>query len=101
MKMLMTVEFPVEPFNSLVRDGKAGETIAQILDSIRPEAAYFTEQDGQRGGFFVVDVKEASAVPAFAEPFFLKFEASCKFRILMSPADLQQAGLETLGKKWG
>jgi hypothetical protein len=48
----------------------------------------------------VVDVSEASKVPSIAEPFFLKFEASCKFRILMSPADLQQAGLESLGKKW-
>ncbi len=24
MKMLLTVEFPLEPFNSLVRSGKAG-----------------------------------------------------------------------------
>ncbi|MES2129163.1 MAG: panthothenate synthetase [Pseudomonadota bacterium] len=100
MKMLLTVEFPIEPFNSLVRDGKAGQTIAQILETIQPEAAYFTEQDGQRGGLFVVDVKDGSQVPSIAEPFFLKFEASCKFRILMSPADLQQAGLESLGKKW-
>lgn len=100
MKMLLTVEFPVEPFNSLVREGKAGQIIGQILETIQPEAAYFTEQDGQRGGFFVVDVKESSQVPSIAEPFFLKFEASCKFRILMSPADLHQAALDSLGKKW-
>ena len=41
-----------------------------------------------------------SDVPAFAEPFFLNFQANCKFRILMSPEDLQKAGLEELGKKW-
>jgi hypothetical protein len=39
-------------------------------------------------------------VPALAEPFFLKFHASCKFRIAMSPEDLQKAGLEQIGKKW-
>ncbi len=100
MKMLLTVEFPNEPFNSLVREGKAGQTIAQILETLQPEAAYFTEQDGKRGGFFVVEVSEASKVPSIAEPFFLKFDANCKFRILMTPADLQQAGLESLGKKW-
>ncbi|WP_432723826.1 panthothenate synthetase [Jeongeupia wiesaeckerbachi] len=101
MKMLLTVEFPLEPFNSLVRSGKVGEVIGRILETIKPEAAYFTEQDGKRGGVFVVDVSTASAVPSLAEPFFLNFDACCKFRILMTPADLQQAGLAALGKTWG
>jgi hypothetical protein len=101
MKMLLTVEFPLEPFNSLVRSGKAGEIIGRILETIKPESAYFTEHDGKRGGIFVINVNNASDVPFFAEPFFLKFQASCKFRILMSPEDLQKAGLEELGKKWG
>jgi hypothetical protein len=37
MKMLLTVEFPLEPFNSLVRNGKVGEIIGRILDAIKPE----------------------------------------------------------------
>ena len=100
MKMLLTVEFPPEPFNSLVRSGKVGEIIGRILESIKPETAYFTEHDGKRGGIFVINVQTSSDVPAFAEPFFLNFQAECKFRILMSPEDLQKAGLEKLGKKW-
>ena len=100
MKMLLTVEIPHEPFNSLVRSGKAGEILGSILETIKPEAAYFTEQDGKRGGFFVINVQNPSDVPSFSEPFFLKFQADCKFRILMSPEDLQKAGLEKLGKKW-
>lgn len=70
MKMLLTVEFPLEPFNSLVKSGKVGEIIGRILESIKPETAYFTEQDGKRGGLFVIDVKTPSDVPFFAEPFF-------------------------------
>lgn len=100
MKMLLTVEFPHEPFNALVRAGKAGEIIGRILESIKPEAAYFTEQDGMRGGLFLINVQNSSDVPAFAEPFFLNFQANCKFRVVMSPQDLQKAGLEELGKKW-
>ena len=63
MKMLLTVEFPAEPFNSLVRSAKAGELIGRILDSIKPETAYFTEQDGKRGGIFVVDVQAPELGP--------------------------------------
>jgi len=100
MKMLLTVEFPLEPFNSLVRSGKVGEILGRILETIKPETAYFTEQDGKRGGMFVVNVQNPSDVAIFAEPFFLKLNASCRFRILMSPEDLQKASLGDLGKKW-
>jgi len=100
MKMLLTVEFPPEPFNSLVKSGKVDEIIGRILESIKPETAYFTEQDGKRGGFFIVDVQTPSDVPVFAEPFFLIFQASCKFRILMRPEELQKAGLEEICRKW-
>ncbi len=100
MKMLLTVEIPHEPFNSLVRGGKAGEIIGRILETIKPEAVYFTEQDGMRCGIFLINVEDSSDVPAFAEPFFLNFQANCKFRIVMSPEDLQKAGLDELGKKW-
>ena len=101
MKMLLTVEIPHEPFNTLVRNGQAGAIIGRILDAIKPEMAYFTEQDGRRGALLVVDVQNPSDVPRFAEPFFLNFEADCKFRILMSPEDLQKAGLDALGQQWG
>lgn len=100
MKMLLMVECPNEPFNSLVKAGTVGEVIERILASIKPEAAYFTEQDGMRGGIFLIDVKAPSDIPAFSEPFFLNFNASCKFRIVLSVQDLQKANLETLGQTW-
>jgi hypothetical protein len=46
-------------------------------------------------------MESAAQVPALAEPWFLHFQADCKFRIVMSPEDLQRAGLQELGKKWG
>lgn len=101
MRMLLNLVIPHEPFNMAVREGTAGETIRKILEESKPEAVYFTEQDGQRGATLVVDVESPSQIPALAEPWFLNFNADCKFRIVMSPEDLQQAGLEELGKKWG
>ncbi|MEX6501332.1 panthothenate synthetase [Pseudomonas zhanjiangensis] len=101
MKMLLTVEFPLEPFNTFVRDGTIGPKIEQVLEAIKPEQAYFTEQDGARGAILLVEVGQASAVPKLAEPFFLVFQATCRFRIAMSAQDLQAANLEALGKQWG
>jgi hypothetical protein len=99
--MLMTVAFPVEPFNSLVREGRAGAVIGEILGELKPEAAYFTAVDGMRAGHLILNLTEASEMPRYAEPFFLHFNAKCEMTPVMVPADLQKAGLEELGKKWG
>jgi len=100
MRMMLQIRFPHEPFNSLVRDGSAGTKIGKILEAIRPEAAYFTEQDGHRGAVVIVDLADPSKVPAMAEPWFMTFNADVKLRIVMSPEDLAKAGLDALGKKW-
>ena len=101
MRLLMNVVLPHEPFNTAVRNGSAGETIGRILEANKPEAVYFTEQDGHRGATLVVNVGDSSEIPALAEPWFLNFNADCKFRIAMTAEDLQRAGLQELGKKWG
>ena len=101
MRMLIDVNFPLEPFNTLVKNGTAGQKIQQILEDIKPEAAYFSERGGKRGGTLIVDVADPSKIPAIAEPLFLTFNASVEFHVVMSPEDLGRAGLEELGKKYG
>ena len=100
MRMLLTASLPHEPFNTLVRQKKAGPLIQRILETLKPEAVYFTEQGGQRTALLVVEVADPSRVPFFAEPFFLAFAADCHFSIVMSPEDLGRAGLDQLGEQW-
>lgn len=100
MRMLLNIQIPNEPFNTLVREGKIGDLMAKILDDAKPESVYFTEQRGKRGAVMVVHIDEASAIPALAEPWFLKLNADCELRIAMLPEDLMKAGLDELGEKW-
>ena len=100
MRMLLKVKFPHEEFNQAVRDGSVGSKMRRILEDIKPEAVYFTEQNGQRGAILIIDLIDPSRVPALAEPWFLAFNADVEFHIVMTPDDLQKAGLEELGKKW-
>jgi hypothetical protein len=100
MRMIMQVQFPIEPFNTAVRNGTAATKMKQILDSNRPEAAYFFEMNGKRGGILVVDLKDASEIPLFAEPWFLHFHAEINLRPAMTPEDLGRSNLDALGKKW-
>lgn len=82
------------------RDGSAGRKVQKILEATKPEAAYFSEQNGHRGGTLVVNVIDPSDVPRLAEPWFLTFNAEVEFRICMMPEDLGRANLDTLGKTW-
>ena len=99
MQMLMEVEMPNEPFNTMVKKGTAGETLQGVLDEIKPAAAYFSEQEGMRGALLLVDVPDPARIPGLAEPFFVRFDASVKFRICMTPDDLARSGLEEIGRK--
>jgi hypothetical protein len=101
MRMLMIAKNKPEKFNAGVRDGSSGKKLMTILEELKPEACYFTELDGCRATVMVIDVKDASEVPKYAEPFFLSFESTVEFHPVMLPEDLGRAGLEELGKKWG
>ena len=98
--MLMNVGIPHHTFNAAVKDGTAGAKLAKILDTIKPEAVYFTEQNGRRTALLIVDVPKASKIPALSEPWFLTFEADVQLHPVMSPEDLKRAGLDAIGKQW-
>ena len=100
MRMIMNVRIPHEPFNTLTKEGKSGEILKNIIQELKPEFIFFTEQGGTRGAVAIIDVNDASEIPSFSEPFFLNFNADCEFRAAMSPEDLGRAGLEDLGKKY-
>jgi hypothetical protein len=98
--MIVYVSFPVETFNETVKDGTAGVKMKRILDQLQPETAYFTDRHGQRSAVLIVNVEDASQIPAIAEPWFLLFNAAVEVHPVMGPQDLASAGLEKLGKEW-
>jgi hypothetical protein len=47
-----------------------------ILGETQPEAAYFGSVDGNRGGYLVINMEEASEIPAKLEPLFQELGAT-------------------------
>ena len=102
MRFLLKVNIPVESGNAAAKAGKLGSTIQSILAESKPEAAYFTDDNGQRTGFIFFEMQDASQIPAIAEPWMLAFNASIQFRPVMIPDDLAKAGtaIEKAVKKY-
>lgn len=93
MRFVLEVTIPTENGNATIRNGTLPTTIQAIMEDLKPEAAYFTTVgDGCRGGFMVVNIDDASQIPAVAEPFFLAFNATVKAYPVMTVEDLMKAG---------
>ena len=99
---LMKVNIPVESGNAAAKAGKLGETIQSILADLKPEAVYFTDNNGQRSAFIFLEMQDASQIPANAEPWFLAFNASIEIHPVMVPDDLARASdaIEKAVKKY-
>jgi hypothetical protein len=102
MRFLVKVNIPVEAGNEAARAGKLGTTIQSILADLKPEAVYFTDNNGQRTAFLFLEMRDASQIPAIAEPWFLAFNASIEIHPVMVPDDLAKAGsaIEAAVKKY-
>jgi hypothetical protein len=103
MRFLLKASWDVEAGNALARKGALGTTVQSILEDLKPEAAYFLAEGGKRTAFLIVDMNDASEIPAVAEPWFLAANASIEATPVMLAEDLERAGpsIEQAVKKYG
>ncbi|MCG6879622.1 MAG: hypothetical protein LJE96_10835 [Deltaproteobacteria bacterium] len=103
MRFMVKVIWDVEKGNELARNGDLGKMAQSILDEIKPEAAYFVAEGGNRSAILFVNMEDASEIPAIAEPWFLAVNATVEFQPVMKMEDLLKAGasIEKAVKKFG
>ena len=104
MRVLLTFSIDPEKGDQLIKEGRIGETMGSILEELQPEAAYFTDVEGTRAGFLVIDMEDASQIPAITEPLFLQVGATVHMQPVMTPEDLRGAAgeaLEQMAQRYG
>lgn len=97
MRTLMKVQMDTEAASEAIRNGTMQTTLQTAMEQLRPEAAYFTAQDGMRTAFIVFDLREPAQIPTIAEPLFSPLKAKIDLSPVMNLDDVQ-AGIEELKK---
>ena len=89
MRTMLKISIPTVEGNRALKDGSMGKFIEHSLSELKPEAAYFTADKGQRTAYLFVDIKDSSEMPFYAERFFLAFNAAVEFVPVMNAEELK------------
>ena len=95
--MLLKVQMDTEAANKMTADGSLQKAMMSMFEQLRPEAAYFSPEDGHRGAYIVFDMQDPSQMPVISEPLFQGPHAKVSFSPVMNLEDLQK-GLEQAAK---
>jgi len=95
MRVLLKASLNTEKANDLIRSGKMPQLMQEVMENIKPEAAYFTVAHGVRTCYLVFDMQDSSQMPPLGEPFFMDLDAELDMTPVMNAEDLQK-GLSQL-----
>ncbi|MFH8713925.1 hypothetical protein OHB11_19785 [Streptomyces zaomyceticus] len=88
MRMLLKVQMDTTASNEAIRQGTLPGIMEKAMGELRPEAAYFTTQDGCRTAFIFFELVDSSQMPKFSEPFFLQLGAKVSYTPVMNREEL-------------
>ena len=103
MRFMITFRVPPEEGNAAMKDGSFIPAFQNIMEDLQPEAAYLADIEGARGGYLVVNMDDASQIPAIAEPLFLGVGATVQIHPVFTLDDMPRVteAIEQAVQKYG
>ena len=103
MRFMIRARVPNEKLNALLKEGRFPQTFQSIIEELQPEAAYFTDVEGARGAYLIVNLNDASELASKTEPLFQGLDASIQINLVSTLEDVQKAmpAFEQAAQKFG
>jgi hypothetical protein len=98
MRMMMKAKLDTAAASKAIQDGRLTKVMMSTMEQLKPEAAYFGPDGGQRTAFIVFQMDDPSQLPALSEPLFSELGATVEIFPVMDRADLER-GLSSLGSQ--
>ena len=97
MRMMLKVMIPAESGSRALKDGTLARVLGSTAERLKPEAAYFLAEEGNRTALFFFNMQDSSQIPVIAEPLFAAMNASLTLVPVMNADDLHK-GLAEVAK---
>ena len=103
MRFMLTFRVPPEEGNAAMKEGSFMSAFQSVVEELQPEAAYFTPIEGARGGHLIINMDDASQIPAITEPLFLGMGATVQIAPVFTPDDMPRIteSIEQARQKYG
>jgi hypothetical protein len=103
MRILLKASLDTAASNRHIQNGTLGPLMKSVMDELKPEAAYFTLENGKRAAYVFMNIEDASEIPRICEPFLLALEAEVEVTPAMNSDDIRKAmpSIESAAKKYG
>jgi hypothetical protein len=98
MRTMLRVTMDTETTNRAAKDGSLQKAIERLFEDLKPEAAYFTANDGRRSAMFFFDMQDSSQLPVIAEPLFQTLGARLEVQPAMNREELM-TGLQKAAQR--
>jgi hypothetical protein len=89
MRMMLRCYLDIDAGNRAFKDGSLAVIIKKLMEKLKPEAAYFYPDKGQRSCLMIFDLVNTSDLPMILEPLFIELKAKIDLLPVMSAEDLE------------
>ncbi|MFF3623113.1 hypothetical protein [Streptomyces sp. NPDC002467] len=90
MRVMLRAHLDTQAANEGIKSGALMQSITRMMDTLKPEAAYFGPNEGVRSMWAVFDLQDSSQLPKITEDLFLQFNAEVEVGPVMNGDDLRK-----------
>ncbi len=87
---MLRAKVSAEDGNRMIQDPNGLKSLEAYVNKVKPEAAYFYEEGGDRTFLFVIDLPSVDMMPVVGEPLFQGFNAKVEFHPAMVLEDVKK-----------
>jgi hypothetical protein len=98
MRMMMKAKMDTTTASKAIHEGRMPTVMQSMMEQLKPEAAYFGPEGGQRTAFIVFQLDDPSQLPMISEPLFSELGATIEIFPVMDRDDLER-GLSAIASR--
>ena len=91
MRLMLRFTIPVEKGNEAEANGTMAASIKELLERVKPEAAWFHLHEGKRAGTIIFDETDQTRMAVINEPLFAQLNAAIDIQPVVSMEELTKA----------